>query len=224
MKKISKMNEIAWVLGILLCTLGVALCTKANLGLSMIAAPIYVIHIKLVNFFSWYTQGTSEYIFQIALVFVTTAVCRRFRLKYVLSFITAILSGFALDFWLFLLGGNGMYETMPSRIIAFILGAAITSLAIAFFFRTNMPVQGYELLVSEIADKYKLNVDKVKMVNDICYLVLSVALALILNHSLQGIGIGTIIITLINAPLIAFFGKILDKIFIFDSLFKKPRQ
>lgn len=225
MKKISKMNEIAWVLGILLCTFGVALCTKANLGLSMIAAPIYVIHIKLVNFFSWYTQGTSEYIFQIALVFVTTAVCRRFRLKYVLSFITAILSGFALDFWLFLLGGNGMYETMPSRIIAFILGAVITSLAIAFFFRTNMPVQGYELLVSEIADKYKLNVDKVKMVNDICYLALSVALALILNHSLQGIGIGTIIITLINAPLIAFFGKILDKIFIFDSLFtKKPRR
>lgn len=224
MKKISKMNEAAWILGILLCTLGVALCTKANLGLSMIAAPIYVIHVKLVQLFPWYTQGTSEYIFQIALIFITSIVCKRFRVKYILSFATAIISGFTLDFWLFLLGGNGMYEAMPSRIIAFILGAAITSLAIAFFFRTNMPVQGYELLVSEIADKYKLNVDKVKMANDICYLVLSVALALILNRSLQGIGVGTVIITFINAPLIAFFGKILDKIFIFDSLFKKPRQ
>lgn len=216
MKKIGKMNEIAWILGILLCTLGVALCTKASLGLSMIAAPIYIIHIKMSEFFSWYTQGTSEYIFQIALIFVTIAVCRRFRLKYILSFATAFLSGFALDFWFFLLGGNGTYSSLSVRIIAFIVGEATTALAIAFFFRTRMPVQGYELLVSEIADKFKLNVDKVKMANDIVYLLLSVFLALVLNHSLQGIGIGTIIITLVNAPLIAFFGKILDKIFIFD--------
>lgn len=221
MKKISKMNEIAWLLGILLCTLGVALCTKASLGLSMIAAPIYIIHIRLISIFSWYTQGTSEYIFQIFLIVLTIIVCRKFKLKYILSFLTAILSGFALDFWFFLLGGNSMYESLPVRIIAFIAGECITTLAIAFFFRTTLPVQGYELLVSEISSSFKLDINKVKLVNDISYFVLSILLALILNQSLQGIGVGTIIITLINAPLIAFFGKILDKLFIFDSFFTK---
>lgn len=219
MKKISKMNEAGWVLGILLCTLGVALCTKASFGLSMIAAPIYIIHIKMVQFFSWYTQGTSEYIFQTAIILLTVIVCRRFRLKYALSFITAIISGFALDFWFFLLGGNGMYQALLVRVIAFIVGECTTALAIAFFFRTKMPVQGYELLVGEIACKYKINIDKVKLVNDIVYLSASVILALVLNHSFHGIGIGTIIITFVNAPLIAAFGKVLDKFFIFNSFF-----
>ena len=47
MKKISRMNEIAWVIGIAGCALGVCLCTKANFGLSMIAAPPYIFHIAL---------------------------------------------------------------------------------------------------------------------------------------------------------------------------------
>lgn len=216
LKKIRHMNEIGWVLGILLCTLGIALCTKASFGLSMIAAPAYIIHVKLSEVFSWYTQGTSEYIFQIALIVITFLITFKFKIKYVLSFATAILSGFALDFWLFLLGGNGTYELLSSRIIAFIIGECLSSLAIAFFFRTTLPVQGYELLVSEIAEKFHFNVDKVKMVNDICYFVISILLALFLNHSLQGIGIGTVIITLVNAPIIAFFGKILDKLFSFS--------
>ena len=37
MQKIEKMNEIAWPLGIIFCALGVALCTKASFGLSIIA-------------------------------------------------------------------------------------------------------------------------------------------------------------------------------------------
>ena len=50
-KRIGKMNEIAWVLGIVLCALGVALCTKADFGLSMIAAPAYIIHVGMSRFF-----------------------------------------------------------------------------------------------------------------------------------------------------------------------------
>ena len=221
MKKISKMNEIAWILGILICTFGVALCTKASFGLSMIAAPIYIIHIKLSEFFPWYTQGTSEYIFQIALIIATAIACRRFKLKYAFSLITAILSGFALDFWFSVLGGNGMYTHFFMRITAFISGELLTTLAIAFFFRTTLPAQGYELLVSEISSNFKIDINRVKLINDIIYFIVSILLALILNSSLQGIGIGTVIITIVNAPLIALFGKILDKFFIFDSLFTK---
>lgn len=221
MKKISKMNEAAWVLGVILCTLGIALCTKAGLGLSMIAAPVYIIHLKMVSFFSWYTQGTSEYIFQGFLLILTCIICRRFKLKYILSFITAVASGFALDGWFFLFGGNGVVSSMPLRFVLFILGVAITSLSIAFYFRTDLPIQAYELLVSEISDKFGFNKNKVKQANDACYFFGSIILALLLNHSLQGVGLGTIFITIVNAPLIAFFGKLLDKVFIFDHAFKR---
>lgn len=221
MKKISKMNEAAWALGVIFCTLGIALCTKAGLGLSMIAAPVYIIHIKMAGAFPWFTQGTSEYIFQGVLLILTCIICRRFKLKYILSFVTALASGFALDGWFLLFGGNGVVSSLPLRFVLFFLGVPVTSLAIAFYFRTDLPLQAYELLVSEISDKFGFDKNKVKHVNDACYFAGSVLLALLLNHSLQGVGLGTIFITIVNAPLIALFGKLLDRIFVFDSIFKR---
>lgn len=220
-KKIGKMNEAAWVLGLLLCTLGVALCTKANFGISMIGAPPYIIHLWLRDMLPWYTQGTSEYVWQGIILIVTCIAVMRFRFRYIVSFGVAILSGLAIDMWFFFLGGNGAYESMPVRIMAFALGVVITAIAIAFIFRTTLPVQIYELAVCEIADRYKLKVDRVKLVNDLLMLAISVTLALALTGGWNGIGIGTIVITLVNAPFISLFGKIMDRFFEFDSRFPK---
>lgn len=219
MKRIGRMNELAWVLGIILCSLGVCLCTKAGFGLSMIAAPPYILHLKMVEFFPWYSQGTSEYIWQGALLIIMCVIVRRFKWRYLLSFVSGILFGFALDGWLKLFGGNGVYMDMTARIISFVFGEAVTALAIAFYFRTRMPLQIYELVVVEIADKYKMNKDRTKLYNDILMLAVSVVFAAGLNHSFAGIGIGTVIITLVNAKLIEFFGRILDRLFTFEPRF-----
>lgn len=210
MKKLQKMNEAAWLFGVLLCAFGVALATKANLGLSMIAAPPYIIHIFMENFFPWYSQGTSEYIWQGVLLLAMCIIVRRFRVKYLLTFACAVIFGLAVDGFLWLLGGSAAYATLAARIAAFALSEIITAVAIACYFRTDLPLPVYELVVSEIAKCYSLNMNKVKQVNDILMLVLSVVLAFALNRSFAGIGIGTIIITLVNASLIALAGKILD--------------
>lgn len=221
MKKIRHMNECAWILGILLCGLGVVLCTKASFGLSMVAAPPYIIHVFFEKFLPWYSQGTSEYLFQGLIMLVMCIVIRRFKLRYLLSFGTAVISGLVIDMWLWVFGGGGVYPSLVSRIVAFCIGELLIALAVAFFFRTNMPIQVYELAVCEIADKFGLDKDKTKLWNDIIMFVLSFGLSLILTGGFTGVGIGTVIITLVNAPLIGVFGKILDKIFEFDSLFVK---
>lgn len=210
MKKLQKMNEAAWLLGVLLCALGVALATKANFGLSMIAAPPYIIHIFMENFFPWYSQGTSEYIWQGVLLLVMCIIVRRFRVKYLLTFVCAVIFGLAVDGFLWLLGGSAVYATLAARIIAFIVSEIITAVAIACYFRTDLPLPVYELVASEIAKCYSLNMNKVKQANDLIMLALSLILAFVLNRSFAGIGIGTIIITLVNASLIALAGKILD--------------
>lgn len=210
MKKLQKMNEAAWLLGVLLCALGVALATKANFGLSMIAAPPYIIHIFMENFFPWYSQGTSEYIWQGVLLLVMCIIVRRFRVKYLLTFACAVIFGLAVDGFLWLLGGSAVYATLAARIIAFIVSEIITAVAIACYFRTDLPLPVYELVASEIAKCYSLNMNKVKQANDLIMLALSLILAFVLNRSFAGIGIGTIIITLVNASLIALAGKILD--------------
>lgn len=219
MKKIGKMNEAAWVLGIVLCALGVCLATKADFGLSMIAAPAYILHVGLVKVFPWYSQGTSEYVFQGILLILLCIGIQRFKMRYLLSFVTAILFGFVLDGWFLVFGGNGAYESPVLRIVAFVVGELFTGLAIAFFFRTKLPLQIYELVVTEVAERYKRKTSTVKQVYDIASLVLSVLLAFFVNRSMAGIGIGTIVLTIVNAPLIALFGKVLDKFFTFDSFF-----
>lgn len=211
------MNEIAWVLGIVLCALGVCLVTKAGFGLSMIAAPAYILHVGLVKIFPWYSQGTSEYVFQGILLILLCIGIQRFRLRYLLSFVTAFLFGLVLDGWFLVFGGNGVYDGLALRIVVFVIGELVTGLAIAFFFRTKLPLQIYELVVTELAERYRWKNTTVKQVYDIVSLVLSVLLAFFVNRSMAGIGIGTIILTVVNAPLIALWGKLLDRLFTFEE-------
>lgn len=221
MKMLGKMNEIAWVAGIVLCALGVCLITKADFGLSMIAAPAYILHIGFIKIFPWYTQGTSEYIFQGILLILLCIAVRRFRFRYLLSFVTAVLFGLTLDGWFFVFGGNAAYASLAVRIFAFLMGGLFTGFAIAFFFRTRLPLQIYELVVTELSDRYGWKNTTVKQIYDAASLLLSVLLAALVNHSMTGIGIGTVILTVVNAPLIALSGKLLDRVFVFDSLFAK---
>lgn len=221
MRKIGKMNEAAWVLGIVLCALGVALCTKANWGLSMIAAPPYILHLKFVEIFPWYSQGTSEYIWQFVQLILTCLIVRRFRPKYLLSFGTGILFGLTLDGWLTLLGGGDPYESLAVRIVAFAAGLTLTDIAIAFFFRTKLPLQIYELTVSEITKRYNLPLDRVKFVYDAVMLIISLAFAFTLMGGFVGVGIGTLVTALVNAALISLFGKLLDRFFTFEPRFPK---
>jgi len=218
MKKIGKMNEAAWVIGIGVCSLGVCLCTKADFGLSMIAAPPYILHYALREVWPWFTQGRAEYAWQAVLLIGMCLAVGRFRWRYLLSFAAAFIAGNCIDLWFIPLGGPGVYATMAGRIAAFVLGELLTSVAVAFVFRTAWPIQIYELLVREIADRYSLKLERVKMVNDIALFVLSAALSLILTGGFHGFGVGTVIITAVNAPLITLCGRLIDRFFTFEPL------
>lgn len=221
MKKIGRMNEAAWLLGTLLCALGVCLCTKAGFGLSMIAAPQYILHVRLIELSPFFTQGTCGYLWQGALLLMMCLLLRQFRLKYLLVFAAGVAFGLAVDFWLLLCGGNGVCQSMVVRVILFVLGEVITALSVAFFFRTDLPLQINELIVTEFSAYYRMPNDKMKWLSDLAMLLLSVVLALVLHGDLTGVGIGTIIITAFNAALIGLFGKLLDKCFTFEPRFPR---
>lgn len=219
MKKISKMNEAAWLLGTLLCALGRVLCTKSGIGLSMIGAPPYIMHLKMIKSYPFFTQGTAEYVFQAFLLVAVCIMIKKLKVKHIFSFATAIILGFMVDGWLLVFGGNSIYDALFLRIVCFVLGELFTALGIAFIFRTSLPLQMYEVFVVELSEKFNIETNRAKLLFDILMLILSVVLALGLNSNLDGVGIGTIIITVVNAPLIKIFGGFLDRVFIFDLRF-----
>ena len=63
-KRIKKGGELYWLLGILFISLGVCICKKADLGVSMIAAPAFIIYELVKDVVPFFTVGVVEYIVQ----------------------------------------------------------------------------------------------------------------------------------------------------------------
>lgn len=221
-KKLSRMGEPAWILGIVLCGLGVCFATKSGFGVSMIVAPAYVLHRKLSLFFDFFTFGVGEYVLQGTLVLLLCLFLRRFKWKYLLSFLTAVLYGLAVDGWRFLLGSE-VYGEMWQRVLSCAGGVIITSFAIALFLRTYLPQQSYELVVKELVVCRKWAFFKVKWIFDLSSLALAILLMLVLfgRFDTEMVGIGTLIVTFINTPMITLCGKLLDCFFKFTPMFPR---
>ena len=233
MKKLQKSSELLWLFGIIFVALGVAICSKADLGVSMIAAPAFIVSEALVKLSPFFSVGVTEYLIQGVMLVILCFVVRRFNWRYLLAFAVAVLYGYTLDYFLLIFGGV-TFEAIWLRWVMLIVGDIITAFGVACFFRTYMPLQVYELFVAEIAERFKIKIDKVKSVFDKTLLVISILLAIFLFRdfarfdfktigyaSFHSIGLGTLVTTAINSPLITLMGKLIDKIFGKEPKFPK---
>ena len=228
MKKITKSAELLWAFGIIFVALGVAICSKADLGVSMIAAPAFVIFealSRLGGIFDIFSVGMVEYLLQGVLLILLCVIIGKFRCRYLLTFAVAIIYGYVLNFFIWLLQDIQL-ETVVARYILLLIGDLITALGVACFFKTYLPLQVYELFVSELTDRFGLNLSRTKSVFDISLLALSLILAFSLFGDVQSfdwksipyasfhsIGLGTLITTAINSPLISLCSRLLDRLF-----------
>ena len=223
--KIKKSSELLWVLGTVFVALGVSICSKADLGVSMIAAPAFVLYEAIAPIWNGFSVGMTEYIIQGLMLILLCLVVRRFDWRYLLAFAVAVLYGYTLNFFLWLLGGV-TFDEIWLRWVMLIVGDTVTALGVACFFRTYMPLQVYELFVAEVASRFRLNIHCVKLCFDMTLLALSVLLAVTLfgdvatfdwstigYTSFHSIGLGTILTTLIKSPIIALMSKLIDRVF-----------
>ena len=225
MKKIKHSAELLWVLGIVFIAFGVALCSKADLGVSMIAAPAFVVAEAMAAVWSGSSVGMVEYLLQGVLLLLLILVVRRFSLRYLLTFAVAIIYGYTLNLFLFILGSNP-FDTVALRWVMLLLGDVCVAFGVACFFRTYLPLQVYELFVSEVADRFHLKLHKTKWIFDITLLAVSITLALTLfgdaadfdwstigYRSFHSMGAGTLLTTAINSPLIRLMSMLIDRLF-----------
>lgn len=231
MKKIKRAAELLWLMGIVLVALGVSICSKADLGVSMIAAPAFILCEALSPLFPWLSVGMTEYLIQGFMLIFLCLVVGRFNWRYLPAFAVAVIYGYVLNLFLMLLSPLAPTTALQSWLLL-ILGDCITALGVACFFRTYMPLQVYELFVAELSRRFKLDINKTKWCFDLCLLLISLLLAFtlfgdvkdlklsaIVGGSFHSIGLGTLVTALINSPIIKLMGKLLDKFFGSDTLF-----
>lgn len=233
MKKINKSAELLWVFGIIFVALGVAVCSKADLGVSMIAAPPFVLYDAVAHLWDGFSVGMLEYLVQGVLLVVLCLIIRKFNWRYLLAFAVAVIYGGVLDFFLWLLK-DVTVEAVWLRWVLLLVGDVLVGFGVACCFHTYMPLQVYELFVAEIARKFQIAIPKVKRVFDIALLVISITLALTLfsdvttfdwsaigTASFHSIGLGTLVTTAINSFIIAFMDKVICKAFDDSARFSK---
>ena len=219
MKQKTFYSELCYVFGLILLAFGTALMEKADFGLSTVVAPAYILFLGLRETFRFLTFGTMEYLFQLLLLMAMIPVLRKFRVSWLFSFVTAVLYGLALDLFM-LLAGSVPTHTFLFRGLWFVLGMGLCSLGVAFFFRTYLAPEVYELFVKELAVKFHADMGKVKWIYDICSCVFAVVLSFCFFGfgRFQGIGWGTAVCALINGRIIMFFGKWMDRRLAFKDL------
>jgi uncharacterized membrane protein YczE len=217
-------TELAYILGIVVLALGTAMMERANMGMSMVVAPAYLLHLKISQFFPAFTFGTAEYVFQAVLLVVLSIVMGRAKKGYLFSFVTAVLYGLVLDLAMTLIGmvpGSGPVF----RLFFYLAGMVVCSAGVALLFHTYIAPEAYELFVKEIAGKYGFRIDRVKTVYDCCSCAVGIALSFAFfgwGH-FEGVKMGTIFCALINGWMIGRISSWLESVFIFrDGLPFRP--
>ncbi len=220
MKKKTMFTELSYVLGIVLLALGTALITISDFGVSMIVAPAYLLHLKISTYVPFFTFGMAEYTLQGIIIVLMCLVLGKFHVSYLFSFVTAVLYGMCLDGFLVLVTFLSV-ASWQLRLCWFVAGMFLVTLGVAFFFRTYISPEAYELFVKKVSAKFGIDIHKFKHCYDAASLVLSVVMSFAFYGfgRFEGIGWGTVACTILNGTLIAVWSKALDESFDFKDRF-----
>ena len=216
-KKFGRWGELSFALGTVLLALGTVLQAKANLGLGSTVAPAYVLS-EAVGFIP---PGTMCYICQGVLVLITFALLRRFKLEFVVTFVSAVIFGLFVNLFTNICFVNLTEPTLLQRCLIFALGTVVVSLSIAFLFNSYFPPQAPEMFTKEVSQLIGWSKYKGKYVYDICSFLLSLVLSLIFFREIRIIGVGTFVSAAVNGPIIGFFGRLMEKYLDLSPAFPK---
>ena len=212
MEKRTFSTELCYILGIVLLAFSATCMAKADLGLSMVVAPAYLLHLKL-----GITFGTAEYCLQAVLLLLMMLLLRRFKPVYLLSFLTAVIYGVVLDG--FMLALQFPELSLMARIALFMVGLFAGAAALALFFKSYFTPLVYELFVREISRKLHVPLSHFKTYFDMVFCVLAImfSFAFFGFGRFEGVKWGTLVCTLLNGWLIGRYTESLDKKFVFKD-------
>lgn len=221
MKKRVFYTELAYILGVFTLAVGTAMMEKGGLGLSMVVAPAYILHLKISQYLPFFSFGMAEYTFQAVLILIMILLLRKAKATYLFSFVTTVIYGFMLDGVIVLLSFLPISDIL-SRIAIYTAGMVVCSLGVALMFRTYIPQAAYEMFVKETSAHFTVPIHKIKLAYDYISCGVAIMLSFLFFGFWQfyGIGWGTVACTLVNGSFITMWTKLLEKYWDFsDGLF-----
>lgn len=201
-------TEAAYGLGLLLLALGTALMERANFGVSMVVAPAYLIYRKFSPIFSFLSFGMAEYLLQFVLLVLLSLLLRRVRLRYALSFATAVIYGLILD------GSMALVSLIAAnplwlRTLFYLMGMLLCAMGVSMLFHSYFPPEAYELFVKEMAEKLRMEIHRFKTLYDCtsCLIAVVMSFCFFGFGVFEGVKLGTVLCALLNGSLIGLCSR-----------------
>ncbi len=194
------------LLGLLVCTFGVAFITKAALGTSPIASVPYCVSLILPRF-SFGTWLIVYCFILIALqIILTKGQCSRFEL--LVQVVISLTFGSCTDLSMLILSGFSP-EGYVVRLISLLLGCAILALGAALEVLAGVAMLPIDALYYVICRKVNREYAQIRVIADVSLVVLSAVLCLVFLHRLTAVREGTIIAALLTGNIVKVFSKLI---------------
>ena len=185
------MKYFFYVLGNLILTFGIALTIQSNLGTSPFDALLVGLS-KQVGL----TVGSWEILIAFFMI-ICNALLTRQRPE-LLGLLTAFITGFGIDLWLFLLQDSILPEQLVSKLACLTIGLIVIGLGTAIYLHANfapIPVDRLMLIIRDLTGR---SIFFAKTLIYIFFLVM----AFIFNGP---IGIGTLLTVCLGGPILNYF-------------------
>lgn len=180
---------VCYFVGLFIMTIGIALSVKSDLGVSPVSSIPYTLTV------CWGVEmGKATILFHCVLIVIQVLILRKnFKLKSLLQLPVGIVFGYFTTFC------NSLVERLPStdnyfiRICMILISVVLVAIGIFMYLPADiMPLAG-EGVMQAVADTIKIEFSRVKIAFDITMVVISLAVCLIVLHTLGSVGVGTAI-------------------------------
>lgn len=210
-------GEAALPIALVIDSFGVVLMLYSAAGISAISSVPYAFS----EVFPALSLGTWTYIFQGLLVMSLMIMRKKFVPSYLFSFVVGFVFGELLDLhelWI-----NVLPDSLPWRIVWFVVSYVLLSIGIAISNRCGLPIVPTDLFPRELSDITKVGYPKIKICFDVSCLVVTAALTFFGLGHIEGLGIGTVLAAFTMGKTVGLCGNFLDKHFRFESFLTRRK-
>lgn len=192
-----------FILGLFINSFGIAFITKSALGTSQISSVPYVFSLYFTNL----SFGMTTFIFNMIFILIQIMILKnKFPPIQFLQIIANIIFSTFIDVGMFITSWF-QPETLILRLISLIIGCIILAFGISIEVAPNVIVVPGEGIVRTISDVTHKDFGLCKIIFDITLIIIATMFSFLFFHSLQGIGIGTIISALTVGKFVSLINK-----------------
>jgi hypothetical protein len=207
-KKTMVKRIIALLVGTCFISLGIAIMSKAEIGMSPISCFPYVMSLVCSKF----TLGEWVLIWNVLFALLQIPVMGKEYKLYLLTQVPlAFLLGYFTDFAKYLISGVTV-ESYAVSIVLIVLGTMCTALGVYLTVNAKLIMNGPEAFLRAVSDRTHIKFGTLKSIFDISNMVLAIISSLLIFHKLYGVREGTVFAAVFTGVFVNVYTKIVDKI------------